>query len=165
MAKKRFTDDLFGLFEEPQEMGAEQQENAVPPTKTEEHVEVSVPVETPRAKRKLSSKKFTADLDAFLNDSFGQEERPAPASSPRAPTPRPTSRRRGRKRSGLDYLIRSTVRENDPDLVQGGNTAETKRVTLIFNKEHLATLKAQAKERGMYLKDVVQEMVENYLQE
>ena len=57
------------------------------------------------------------------------------------------------------------MQENDPDRMKGGNTAETKRVTLIFNKEHLAILKAQAKERGIYLKDVVQEMVSNYLEE
>jgi hypothetical protein len=162
MAKKRFTDDLFGLFEEPQETGAEQQQDAVPTT---EEIEVSVPVQTPRAKRKLSSKKFTADLDAFFNDAFDQDATPAPAASPPSSPRLPTSRRLGRKRSGLDYLIRSTVKENDPDRPRGGNTAETKRVTLIFNKEHLATLKAQAKERGIYLKDIVQEMVENYLED
>ncbi|MTB53138.1 hypothetical protein [Lewinella sp. W8] len=171
MAKKRFTDDLFELFEDPKNTGAERQEDAVPSQQEEEEVEVSVPVQTSRAKRKLSSKKFTADLDAFLNDSFDQEQASSTApevsagQSPRTPSPRPTSRRRGRKRSGLDYLIRSTVRENDPDQERGGNTADTKRVTLIFNKEHLAILKAQAKERGIYLKDVVQEMVSSYLEE
>ena len=48
---------------------------------------------------------------------------------------------------------------------RGGNTAETKRVTLIFKKDHLTELKEQAKERGMFLKDVVQEMVSKYLEE
>ena len=31
MAKKRFTEDLFGLFEDPNDPGAEQQGDAVPP--------------------------------------------------------------------------------------------------------------------------------------
>ena len=82
---------------------------------------------------------------------------PAPAA---APQHRPRSRRR---KTGLDLLIRSTVADEDRS-PRGGNTADTKRVTLIFNKQHLAELKEQAKERGMYLKDVVQEMVSNYLE-
>lgn len=166
MAKKRFTDDLFGLFEESQEMAApEPQAPATPPAndKGEETVEVKVPAASSKARKKLSSKNFTADLDDFLSDSFEREantdasSKPAPAA---APHHRPRSRRR---KTGLDLLIRSTVADEDRN-PRGGNTADTKRVTLIFNKQHLAELKVQAKERGMYLKDVVQEMVSNYLE-
>lgn len=154
MAKKRFTDDLFDLFEEPANEGAAP---AVGDTR-EEAVDVQVPVKTPSARRKLSSKGFTQDLDAFLSDSFEQKERePAPA---RRNTP-PARRRR----SGLDFLIRSTVSADDEDRQPRGASPETKRVTLIFNKAHLAELKEQAKERKMYLKDVVQEMVAAYLKE
>ena len=38
----------------------------------EETVEVEVPVRNTRAKRKLSSKKFTADLDAFLTQDMAR---------------------------------------------------------------------------------------------
>ncbi|MEM9528237.1 MAG: hypothetical protein AAGA31_16610 [Bacteroidota bacterium] len=166
MAKKRFTDDLFGLFEDPQEAATpEPQAPATPPAveKGEETVEVKVPAASSKARKKLSSKNFTADLDDFLSDSFereanaGKSPKPAPAA---APQNRPRSRRR---KTGLDLLIRSTVADEDRS-PKGGNTADTKRVTLIFNKQHLAELKEQAKERGMYLKDVVQEMVSNYLE-
>jgi len=170
MAKKRFTDDLFGLFEEPVptpeatrgEAASVRTKAPEPPDHQEESVEVNVPSQSKKARRKLSSKGFTADLDAFLSDSFERENAAPSANTAPAAAPKnaPHSRRR---RTGLDLLIRSTV--TDEDRTAGKNTAETKRVTLIFNKEHLATLKEQAKERGMYLKDVVQEMVGQYLEE
>jgi len=81
---------------------------------------------------------------------------PEPAAAPQKP--------RRRRKTGLDLLIRSTVADEDRG-PRGAKAPDTKRVTLIFNKEHLATLKEQAKERGMYLKDVVQEMVAGYLEE
>lgn len=175
MAKKRFTDDLFGLFEEPlkQDTPAKQpteaprseQSSATPsqasPSIETEKVEVEVPSATPQARRKLSSKKFTADLDAFLSDSFAREGSPA-SPTPSAPASAPKSRRRRRK-TGLDLLIQSTVADEDRS-PRGEKAPDTKRVTLIFNKQHLAELKEQAKGRGVYLKDVVQEMVSDYLQ-
>lgn len=162
MAKKRFTDDLFGLFEEPTPVPAAssaEPETGAHANQEEESVEVDVPTPSPSAKRKLSSKKFTADLDSFLSDSFERENVAPPTSSAPASAPRPR-----RRKTGLDLLIRSTVADEDR-MPRGGNTAETKRVTLIFKKDHLAELKVQAKERGMYLKDVVQEMVGKYLEE
>jgi hypothetical protein len=162
MAKKRFTDDLFGLFEEPTPVTAASRaepEAGAHAKQEEESVEVDVPTPSPGAKRKLSSKKFTADLDSFLSDSFERENIAPPTSSAPAPPPRPR-----RRKTGLDLLIRSTVADEDR-MPSGENTAETKRVTLIFKKDHLAELKDQAKGRGMYLKDVVQEMVARYLEE
>jgi len=162
MAKKRFTDDLFGLFEEPtpQAEASQQEPDTVAPSQSEEEsVEVKVPTRSPRAKRKLSSKKFTADLDSFLSESFERENTAPPTSSAPASAPRPR-----RRKTGLDLLIRSTVADEDRS-TRGGNTAETKRVTLIFKKDHLSELKVQAKQRGMFLKDVVQEMVSKYLED
>ncbi|MEO0628274.1 MAG: hypothetical protein AAFY91_14875 [Bacteroidota bacterium] len=145
MAKKRFTDGLFDLFE-PEVQPAEENGHAA----TEgEAIDVEVPV-TPRNRQKLGRKNFTQGLDAYLSDSFTRETN----------TDRPKRRRR---RSGLDLLIQSTVNDDPDRQPKGGNTAETKRVTLIFNKEHLATLKDMAKTRKMYLKDLVGEMVEKYL--
>ena len=166
MAKKRFTDDLFGLFED----ALPEQEPAVPAGEEEdevltEKVEVKVNAPTPKARKKLSSKGFTADLDAFLSDSFAREASPAPQPSPApAAAPRNTpNRSRRRRKTGLDLLIQSTVSDEDRS-PRGPKAPDTKRVTLIFNKEHLVELKQQAKERGVYLKDVVQEMVSDYLE-
>jgi hypothetical protein len=140
MAKKRFTDNLSGLFEDDYLIGDD------PQAVNEEVVEVDVPVRTKRATKKITSKNFTKNLDVFISDD--------------------NRRSRGRsRRTGLDYLIRSTV-QDDPDRQPDEPVKpETKRVTLVFNKQHLLTLKEQAKERKMYLKDVVQEMVAQYLEE
>ena len=157
MAKKRFTDDLLGLFDEqpPAEVpGRETPAAAAPEATITETVEVEVPVRDRRARKKLGSKGFTQDLDDFLKEGF---DLGGPRSTPRGSTPP------RRRRSGLDYLIRSTVKDDEDRQPRGAAAPETKRVTLIFNKEHLAQLKAQAKERNMYLKDVVQEMVADYL--
>lgn len=162
MAKKRFTDDLFGLFEEPLEQAAPRKsasEAQPTPEVDTESVEVQVPSPSPRARRKLSSKGFTADLDAFLSDSFARES--SPASKP-SPVPASAPRTRRRRKTGLDLLIQSTVTDEDRS-PRGEQKPDTKRVTLIFNKEHLAELKVEAKSRGVYLKDVVQEMVSSYL--
>ena len=168
MAKKRFTDDLFGLFEEPApapeatraETKSVRATEPPAPDHQEESVEVNVPTKTSKARKKLSSKGFTADLDAFLSDSF---ERSGGTSKP-ATAPASAPKKTRRRKSGLDLLIRSTVADEDRS-PRGEKAPDTKRVTLIFNKHHLAILKEQAKERGMYLKDVVQEMVAGYLEE
>ena len=139
MAKKRFTDNLSGLFEDNEYLIGDD-----PMAVEEEVVDVDVPVKTKKAKKKISSKNFTKNLDVFISDD--------------------NRRSRSRRRSGLDYLIRSTV-QDDPDREpEEPAKPETKRVTLVFNKEHLLTLKEEAKERKMYLKDVVQEMVAQYLE-
>ena len=139
MAKKRFTDNLSGLFEDNDYLIGDD-----PMAVEEEVVDVDVPVKTKKAKKKISSKNLTKNLDVFISDD--------------------NRRSRSRRRSGLDYLIRSTV-QDDPDREpEEPAKPETKRVTLVFNKEHLLTLKEEAKERKMYLKDVVQEMVAQYLE-
>ena len=141
MAKKRFTDNLSGLFEDNYLIGDD------PMAVNEEVVEVDVPVKSDKAQKKISSKNFTQNLDSFLGDDK-----------------RRTTSRKPRRRSGLDYLIRSTV-QDDPDREpEEPAKPDTKRVTLVFVKDHLLTLKEQAKERKMYLKDVVQEMVAQYLE-
>ena len=167
MAKKRFTDDLFGLFEDPEPFfpGDDQAPtsgaDAGAVAENEEKVEVEVPVRTAGAKKKLSSKKFTADLDAFLTRDRERATAPAGAGNSSSGK-RPVAPRRRRK-SGLDLLIRSTVSKEEQAERTKKTAPDTKRVTLIFNKTHIATLKEQAKDRGMYLKDVVQEMVSDYL--
>jgi hypothetical protein len=140
MAKKRFTDNLSGLFEDNYLIGDD------PLAVNEEVVEVDVPVRTKKATKKITSKNFTKNLDVFISDDNRR------------------SRSRNR-RTGLDYLIRSTVQDDPDRQPEEPVKPETKRVTLVFNKQHLLTLKEQAKERKMYLKDVVQEMVAQYLEE
>lgn len=153
MAKKRFTDGLSNLFDNPFDEPATPQQPSL--EANEESIDIDIPLKNEGARSKLSSKGFTNDLDAFLSDSFERE----------AAKDQLTPNRR-KKRSGLDLLIRSTVSADDEDRnPRGGKTPDTKRVTLIFRKDHLAELKDLAKTRKMYLKDLVQEMVSGYLSE
>lgn len=162
MAKKRFTDGLSNLFDNPFDEPETptpnlKAPNVASPAADEESIEVDIPLKSGKAKKKLSSKGFTNNLDSFLSDSFEREAARQPA------TAGPTRRRR---RGGLDLLIRSTVQHDDEDRnPRDAKAANTKRVTLIFRKDHLADLKDLAKERKMYLKDLVQEMVSGYLEE
>ncbi|NJC27361.1 hypothetical protein [Neolewinella antarctica] len=162
MAKKRFKQDLSDLFENPYP-GAELDYgvDAGATESGEESVEVEVPVKTSQAKRKLSSKKFTANLDAFLSQDSKRASGNSTAPSKKNSAPATAPRRR--RKTGLDLLIRSTISKEEMAERNEPRAPDTKRVTLVFNKEHLVTLKEQAKGRKMYLKDVVQEMVANYL--
>lgn len=151
MAKKRFTDGLSDLFDNPFDGSAPTP--SADGTAVGEHevsFDVDVPVKNQETRHKLSGKGFAGNLDSFLNNSF--EQSGMNASQPR-------------RRTGLDFLIRSTVNQEDEDLNPTEQTTDTKRVTLIFRKDHLTELKDLAKERGMYLKDLVAEMAEKYLGE
>ncbi len=159
MAKKRFTDDLFGLFEDPQPVFSEEAP-ATASADNEETVEVEVPVRTDRARKKLSSKKFTADLDAFLTQDMDRAKDAAAKTDSKKAAPAAPRRRR---RTGLDLLIRATIGKDEQDALNKPVKKDTKRVTLVIKKDHILTLKEQAKDRKMYLKDVVQEMVSAYL--
>ena len=177
MAKKRFTADLNDLFDNPYP-GTDLSYGEGATSGIEETVEVDVPVTSARAKRKLSSKKFTADLDAFLTQDIDRAKASAaPEQTGKAPKSSRSASRQGtglagsqpakaprkRRKTGLDLLIRSTISKEEMAERNAPRAPDTKRVTLVFNKEHLVTLKEQAKDRKMYLKDVVQEMVSNYL--
>lgn len=159
MAKKRFTDGLSDLFDNPFDatvpnQATEQEQSVI--GEDEVQMEVDIPVPSDKARKKLSSKGFTGSLDSFLSDSFEQEgvTTGSPSNSPR---------RRNRK-TGLDFLIRSTVQADDEDRnPRGKQQKDTKRVTLIFRKDHLSELKSLAKDRNIYLKDLVGEMVSAYL--
>lgn len=158
MAKKRFTDGLSNLFDNPFDEPEAPASNLKAPSikADEESIDIDIPVKNEGTRTRISSKGFTNDLDNFLSDSFERE----------AAKNHSAGQSTGRRRSGLDLLIRSTVQEDDEDRnPRGGKVKDTKRVTLIFRKDHLAELKELAKERNMYLKDLVQEMVSGYLEE
>lgn len=168
MAKKRFTDGLSNLFDnpfdEPETPAADLKAPNLSTTdqdqdSEEESIDIDIPVTNTGARKKLSSKGFTSNLDSFLSGSF---EREAARNASTQSGGRPQ-----RRKSGLDLLIRSTVQEDDEDRNPAGEAkaTDTKRVTLIFRKDHLTELKELAKERNVYLKDLVQEMVAGFLEE
>jgi hypothetical protein len=164
MAKKRFRDDLDSLFgNDPKPLSLFPEDDTSKkagsdPNDNDEATEsftVDVPVR--RSAGKGSSKGFSDSLDAFLSEAFDAQDKPAEPAS----TPKPRRRRmRSSRPRGLDMLIQNTtVKQDDP----GPAGTHTRRVTLLFNKKHLDKLKAIAQEKDLYLKDIVAEVVEEYL--
>lgn len=145
MAKKRFTEGLDSLFGGSNESAKES---------------LSLfPEETRRgsAKRdeeKKSNKGFTSQLDAFLAEAFENEapdDQPAKASS-----------RKGKRLAGLDLLIQQTA-EAPPS--KRPTMSDKRRLTLAFDKQQLNRLKKIAEREGVYLKDLINQLIERYLQE
>ncbi len=151
MAKKRFTDGLSDLFDQPtfdqQVSDPKETYEGRDMGNDEVSFEVDIPVSKQETKNKISGKGFSGSLDNFLNDSFSQ-----------------MGANRQRRKTGLDFFIRSTVQpDEESDAAAKANTPDTKRVTLIFRKDHLEELKELAKQREIYLKDLVGEMVSQFL--
>ena len=156
MAKKRFTEGMESLFG-----GGEGYER--------EKLTLFPPEETVAAgaqsdDHRKSNKGFAASLDAFLAEAFESLDRESAEDGETAAeaetTARTQSRPRGRRPgSGLDLLIRQTSEQSQFVPQQH----DTRRVTLIFNKEHLEKLKTIARRRNTYLKDVIGEIVDRYL--
>ena len=144
MAKKRFTKGLDSLFADAQEQG--QQVSLFPEERSTGT--------NKRDEEKKSSKGFTSQLDAFLSEAFEAE---ATKVEGKAEEKKPK-----RRLAGLDLLIRQTT--------EGAQQARTKlsdkrRLTLAFDKVQLNELKRIAEEEGLYLKDLIGQLIERYLRE
>lgn len=142
-------ESLFGPAE-PQEKSF----NLFPEEKKSEAAERPEEKESqPSGKKPASHKGFADSLDAFLAEAFeAMEEGESESKSGR-------SNRGRRAGSGLDLLIQSTT--NKTEFIPQQH--DSRRVTLVFNKKHLEQLKKVARKRNVYLKDVIGEIVEQYL--
>ncbi|MEZ4988160.1 MAG: hypothetical protein R2795_24545 [Saprospiraceae bacterium] len=143
MAKKRFKEGFDSLF------GAEEAQ-AAPSLFPDADTDGSAQ----RDDERKNSKGFASQLDAFLAEAFesaAQQERDAN-----------TSASGGTKRlTGLDLLIQRTA-ENPSG---GKHISDKRRLTLAFDKAQLARLKEIAEREGIYLKDLINQLIERYLQE
>lgn len=161
MAKKRFTDGLDNLFGAPDEQPSETSLSLFPDKSTKGSAK--------RDDEKKSSKGFASQLDAFLADAFesvdttesaeGQEQEQA--AQKEGTKPRRTLKKK-RRLTGLDLLIRQTT---DTPPTQRLNLADKRRLTLAFDKVQLNELKAIAEKEGVFLKDLINQLIERYLQE
>jgi hypothetical protein len=160
MAKKRFREDLESLFgPNPKPLSLFPEEKKADDSADEATESITVDVPIRRDSPKGSSKGFADSLDAFFSEAFDADPAPEAQPKPTKRRRRPAPSRANRPR-GLDMLIQNTtVQQDDP----GPAGSHTRRVTLLFNKKHLDKLKAIAQEKEIYLKDIVAEVVEEYL--
>lgn len=115
-------------------------------------------------KRSSSGKDFSSDLQSFLQEAFDdsverqlEERQQRDEAQPATPS---VKKKHHRPMAGLDALIRSTV---DPRPSSAFQDKRPKRVTLSFDPEKLEKLKAIAKSQRALLRDVIDEIVADYL--
>lgn len=156
MAKKRFTDGLESLFEEPKEEKSKGKDLLLFPIEKTETVE-SVP-----KSKKTTAKTFTEDLQSFLQEAFEEsfEEQDA-AKEDSLQEEKRIKKRRRKPLSGLDSLIRKTVEPKSMDLLE----KPTRRLTLTFDHQKLEKLKTIARLEKTYLKDIIDEIVGEFIEE
>lgn len=115
----------------------------------------------------MAKKKFTDGLESILgpaSDSnipgdnlllFPMEEKKPGALSKKSPA----RKKKIKPRGGLDLLIRKTIDSDaGPD-----TTLSTKRVTITFERTKLEKLKTISRIEKIYLKDIINELVDEYI--
>ncbi len=155
MSKKRFTDGLESLF------GVSEGGNLPEESPLLAETEVRV-VTKPKAKkvRKRGSKNFTSDLDSLFEDTLENaiEETKTEYQQSNKPDKK---RKQLRPVSGLDALIRRTLESGEAEV----SYDKRKRVTFVFEKSKVEKLKRIAKAQKVYLKDILGEIVKDYLKQ
>ncbi len=143
MAKKRFTagmESLFGDTQEPLEAGR------------------LLSSKKSKAEKKDKKGKFRDDLSSFLKEAF---EESIEEQLEQKAAGKPKSSRTGKPKGGLDALLRSTIEPTQLKL----QNKPTRRLTIAFDEKKLQQLKSIARERKVYLKDIIDEIVGEFLTE
>ncbi|MEM6319262.1 MAG: hypothetical protein AAF960_16435 [Bacteroidota bacterium] len=163
MSKKKFKAGLESLFGDT---GGEDQLPGIRPLLVEEEPakEKSNVARDKRPKRR-SSKNFTSDLEGLFHNALDKEYQEKVKKSSPLTKGRDT---RVKKRSerpviGIDALIRRTSLENREEI--GASTPLKKRVTFTLEKKKIEQLKSIAKMKKAYLKDIMDDIISDYLNE
>lgn len=161
MSKKRFTEGLESLFGEAAEDTL--QENSPLLSRTEKREALKKKGE--ESGKRSSAKDFSSDLQAFLENAFEEsmEEQLEQRKQKRIPISgsAQVKKRHRKPLSGLDALIRSTVEPGNIHMEQKA----ARRITLTFDPEKLEKLKAIARQERTYLRDIIDEIVAEFLDE
>ena len=114
-------------------------------------------------KRKTSRKDFTTDLDSLLEEALQEsfEEKMAQRAKEQKPDQTKYQNQARRPMTGLDVLIRRTVESGE---VENDRANGVKRLTVTFDKSKINKLKRIARLEKSYLKDILSELVEEYIQ-
>lgn len=179
MSKKKFKKGLESLFGD---WGGDPIEDVVLELENTEDYQSEPEKPKPHAKKDSSKrtnagKNFTMDLDSLfqevvhesIEEQFelkkekekGKKKNKNQKTESKSKAKLEKKKRRVIPRSGgIDSLIRSTV---EGSIMQIESTSNKKRVSFVFDKEKLKKLKSIAKVKKAYLKDVIDEVVAEYL--
>lgn len=150
MSKKKFSEGLDDLFRD-QHAGETQWAHAE---------------DAPARERRAAHKNFMHDLDVLLQEALDEslDKMDAEAAQPAASTPRTKSKTGAGaySMSGLDALIRQTI---DVQELHTDEETGKKRLTVAVDKTKLEKLKAIARLENAYLKDILVQLIDEYIRE
>ncbi len=160
MSKKKFKAGLESLFSDT---GADDQLPGIRPLLVEEEARESLDTRQTRRKKR-SSKNFTSDLEGLFHNALDKEYK-EPVKKPSFTNGRDTKIKKRSERPviGIDALIRRTSTENREDFKS--SSPLKKRVTFSLEKKKIEKLKDIAKSKKAYLKDIVDDIISQYLDE
>lgn len=165
MSKKRFTDGMDILFNGAQDNVLESGNQLLSGEKTKHKTPKSASivnaVEEDGSIKKSTGKRFSDDLQSFLMEAFEESfERQTQQQSLESSTVE-LKKRSQKPMSGLDALIRTTI---DPK-IQVDSAQQLRRLTVAFDEQKLEKLKTIARIEKTYLRDIIDEIVADFIQE
>ncbi|MEZ4935494.1 MAG: hypothetical protein R2788_25590 [Saprospiraceae bacterium] len=157
MSKKKFTDGLESLF------STDTKDVSGKGTAFLRAPADEVDSATVLARRSSSRKNFTTDLDSLLEEALQEsfDEKMAQREKDKGVDKSKYQNQARRPMTGLDMLIRRTVESSD---LEQSIREGTKRLTVTFDKSKINKLKKIARMEKAYLKDILGELVEEYIQ-
>ena len=173
VAKKKFIDGLESLFGGP---SVEEKFQDNPLLTDSGAAEIQQGKETAgnkKEKKKASKrqrrvgKSFTSDLDSLFEEALQENlqeqvgENVADSVEVKVAKPHQSVQRR-RPVMGLDVLIRRTSDVSREELM---TNSFQKRITFVYEKKKVAKLKAIAKAKKLYMKDIIGKAVTKWLKE
>ncbi|MFK7980570.1 MAG: hypothetical protein AB8G86_11350 [Saprospiraceae bacterium] len=160
MSKKKFKAGLESLFSDT---GADDQLPGIRPLLVEEEARESLDTRRTRPKKR-SSKNFTSDLEGLFHNALDKEyKEPVRKSSLASRRDTKIKKRSDRPVIGIDALIRRTSTENREEIKS--SSPLKKRITFSLEKKKIEKLKDIAKSKKAYLKDIVDDIISQYLEE
>ena len=164
LSKKKFTDGLESLFSIDHNRESGQGTTFLEGANPDEMKPGSG---KPAAGKSSHRKNFTTDLDSLLQEAMQesfeeqiQEREAAANASANKVQPFHQQAHRRKPLAGLDMLIRRTVEQG---AVADDPLTGTRRLTVTFDKEKLNKLKIIARMEKAYLKDILGDIVEEYI--
>lgn len=154
MSRKKFTDDIGNLFSDD-DADILSEESVLLTASS-----VSDKKRNPQSSRASHGKHFASDLESFLKEAFEDSLEAHTQGDARTAVDTQLKKRNRRPSGGLDLLIRNTI---EP-VVTTEADLHTRRVTLLFDLKKLEKLKTIARLERTYLKDIVDELVLEFIQ-
>lgn len=163
MSKKKFKAGLESLFGD---VGEDKLIGIQPLLDEEQPSEQKTKTSSRKNTKRKSRKNFSSNLEDLFHDALDKEYKDKVDKTSFSKGRDTIAKKRNeRPVIGIDALIRRTTEEKQENLHVNINAPLKKRVTLTLEKNKLEKLKSIAKSKKAYLKDIVDEIISDFLNE